>query len=151
MSDRRRIFLALVAIALAFTVPASAGEGHSCLIKAKKIYTVSQGMIANGMILVENGKIVRVGEQIPVPKDLPVFEAEVVIPGLIDAHTHVGVYSLPNVEENSDGNEMTNPITPQVRALDSFNFDDPAIKVGLAGGVTTVVSRPGSGNVRFSI
>jgi imidazolonepropionase-like amidohydrolase len=42
---------------------------------------------------------------------------------------------------------MTDPITPQVRALDSYNFDDPAIKAGRAGGVTTVISRPGSGNI----
>jgi imidazolonepropionase-like amidohydrolase len=62
-------------------------------------------------------------------------------------HTHVGVYSIPNVQENSDGNEMTNPITPAVRALDSYNFDDPAIAAGRAGGVTTVISRPGSGNI----
>ena len=126
---------------------AQAAEGDSYIIKAKKIYTVSQGIVENGTILVEKGKIVQVGKNISVPKGLPVLEAEVVIPGLIDAHTHVGVYSLPDVEENSDGNEMTNPITPQVRALDSFNFDDPAIKAGLAGGVTTVISRPGSGNV----
>ena len=147
MSRRRMVFLAVVMTALAFAFPAGAEEGNSCLIKAKKIYTVSQGTVENGMILVMNGRIVQVGQNIRVPSGLPVLEAEIVIPGLVDAHSHVGVYSLPFVEENSDGNEMTNPITPQVRALDSFNFDDPAIKVGLAGGVTTVVSRPGSGNV----
>ncbi len=147
MSKRSTVFLAVVTMALAVGISVGAAEGNSCLIKAKKIYTVTQGTIENGMILVENGRIVKVAKDIPVPSGLPVLEAEVVIPGLVDAHTHVGVYSLPNVEENSDGNEMTNPITPQVRALDSFNFDDPAIKVGLAGGVTTVISRPGSGNV----
>lgn len=62
-------------------------------------------------------------------------------------HTHLGVYSLPRVDENQDGNEMTDPVRPQVRALDSFNFDDPALKVGLAGGVTTIVPRPGNANV----
>jgi len=117
------------------------------VIKAKKIYIVSKKPIENGMILVEDGKIKRVGRRFSIPEDARVIEAEVVIPGLVDIHTHVGVYSTPNVEENSDGNEMTNPITPQVRALDSFNFDDPAIPVGRAGGVTTVVSRPGSGNI----
>jgi len=147
MSHKRTLFLGLAAIALLVTVRARAEEGHSYLIKARKIYTVSQGTIENGMILVEKGKIVQVGKDISAPRGVPTLAAEVVIPGLIDAHSHVGVYSLPNVEENSDGNEMTNPITPQVRALDSFNFDDPAIKAGLAGGVTTVISRPGSGNV----
>jgi imidazolonepropionase-like amidohydrolase len=147
MSKKTVLLFALLVLGTLLAVSAQAAEGNSCLIKAKKIYTVSQGIIENGMILVEKGKIIQVGKNMPVPKGVPVLEAEVVIPGLIDAHTHVGVYSLPNVDENSDGNEMTNPITPQVRALDSFNFDDPAIQAGLAGGVTTVISRPGSGNV----
>jgi len=99
------------------------------------------------MILVQDGKIARVGKDFSVPRGTKFVKAHVVIPGLIDIHSHLGVYSIPLVQENSDGNEMTNPITPQVRALDSFNFDDPAIKAGLAGGVTTIVSRPGSGNV----
>jgi len=117
------------------------------VVKAKKIYTVTQGVIENGMILIENGKISRIGKSVRAPRGAEEISANIVIPGLIDAHTHVGVYSLPRVEENSDGNEMTNPITPEVRALDSFNFDDPAIAVGRAAGVTTVVSRPGSGNI----
>ena len=81
----------------------------------------------NEAYLIENGTISAVGKNLDIPAGTEVLEAEVVIPGLIDMHTHVGVYSLPLVEENEDGNEMTDPITPQVRALDSFNFDDPAI------------------------
>ena len=147
MSRRSISAVVFLAIFTFLALSAQAAESNSYLIKAKRIYTVSQGTIENGMILVDKGKIVQVGKNISAPKGVPVLEAAIVIPGLIDAHTHVGVYSLPNVDENSDGNEMTNPITPQVRALDSFNFDDPAIKAGLAGGVTTVISRPGSGNV----
>lgn len=121
--------------------------GETYVIKADRIYTASDGIISAGMILVQDGKIARVGKDFSVPKGTKFITARVVIPGLIDIHSHLGVYSIPLVRENSDGNEMTNPITPQVRALDSFNFDDPAIKAGLAGGVTTIVSRPGSGNV----
>ncbi|NJD18682.1 MAG: amidohydrolase family protein, partial [Gemmatimonadetes bacterium] len=117
------------------------------VVRAGKLYTVSGGVMENGMILVENGKIARVGRSLPVPAGTRVLEAPVVIPGLVDMHTHVGVYSLPQVAENSDGNESTDPITPQVRALDSYNFDDPAIAVGRAGGVTTIISRPGSANI----
>ena len=125
----------------------SLSADNSYLIKAKKIYTAAQGVLENGMILIEAGKITNVGKDIPYPRNIPQLQADIVIPGLIDIHTHLGVYSLPMVQENSDGNEMTNPSTPQVRAMDSFNFDDPALKVGRAGGVTTIVSRPGSGNV----
>lgn len=120
---------------------------ETLVIKARKIHTVINGTIENGTIVIENGKIVRVGRDVPVPAGARVIEAETVIPGMIDIHGHLGVYPVPAVEENLDGNEATNPITPQVRALDSFDFDDPAIPAALAGGVTTVVSRPGSLNV----
>jgi len=117
------------------------------VIKARKIYTAAQGAIENGMVLIENGKIVKVGKEFSVPRGTSEIVAAVVIPGLIDIHSHAGVYSVPLVEENYDGNEMTNPVTPQVRAMDGFNFDDLTIPASLAGGVTTVVSRPGSLNV----
>jgi len=117
------------------------------VIKAKRIYTAANGTIANGMILVRDGKIVRVGKNIEVPKNAIKFQANVVIPGLVDIHSHAGVYTLPMISANMDGNEMTNPVTPEVRALDSFNFGDPALRKGLSGGVTTIVARPGSANV----
>jgi imidazolonepropionase-like amidohydrolase len=125
----------------------SAKASENYFIKAKKIYTVTKGIINDGMIEIKNGKIARIGQNISLPEKWPFISANVVIPGLIDIHSHIGVYSVPPVAENNDVNEMTNPITPQVRALDSFNFDDPAIAVARAAGVTTVVSRPGSANV----
>jgi imidazolonepropionase-like amidohydrolase len=117
------------------------------LIKAKTIYTVTEGTIEDAMILIIKGKIAKVGKSFFVPKGTENITAEVVIPGLIDIHSHIGVYSVPVVRENLDGNEATNPVTPQVRAFDGFNFDDPAIPPSRAAGVTTVVSRPGSLNV----
>jgi imidazolonepropionase-like amidohydrolase len=120
---------------------------ETLVVRAKKIYTAVAGTIENGTIVIENGKITQVGRDVPVPAGARVIEAETVIPGMIDIHGHLGVYPVPVVEENLDGNEATNPVTPQVRALDSFDFDDPAIPAALAGGVTTVVSRPGSLNV----
>jgi imidazolonepropionase-like amidohydrolase len=117
------------------------------MIRARKIYTASQGIIEDGMILVENGRISYVGPYFHARKGTRELKANIVIPGLIDIHSHLGVYSVPAVAENEDGNEMTTPLTPEVRALDSFNFEDPALKTALAGGVTTIVSRPGSGNV----
>jgi imidazolonepropionase-like amidohydrolase len=122
-------------------------SAQTVVVRAETIHTVSSGVLADAMILIENGKISRVGKDFAVPSGAEVLTAKVVIPGLVDMHTHVGVYSLPMVQENSDGNEMTNPITPEVRALDSYNFDDPAIAAGRAAGVTTVISRPGSGNI----
>jgi len=117
------------------------------VIKAKKIYTASDRVFENSMILIKDGKILRVGEHIFIPEGAVEIQADIVIPGLVDIHSHLGVYSVLGVKENEDGNEMTDPITPQVRALDSFNFEDPALETALAGGITTIVSRPGSGNV----
>jgi len=120
---------------------------NDLVIRAKKIYTVTGGTIADGMILITNGKIAKVGKSFFVPEGTEELTAEVVIPGLIDIHSHLGVYSIPVVRENLDGNEATNPVTPQVRAFDGFNFDDAAIPPSRAAGVTTIVSRPGSLNV----
>ncbi len=133
-------------LGLAAALPLLAAP-ETLVIKAKRIHTAVNGTIENGTIVIENGKIVKVGRDVPVPAGARLIEAEVVIPGMIDIHGHLGVYPVPVVEENLDGNEATNPVTSQVRALDSFDFDDPAIPVALAGGVTTVVSRPGSLNV----
>lgn len=148
-------FFARAFLAMALSVPPTTGTEAEpaasadapLVIKAKKIYTATQGVVHDALILVEKGKIARIAPKLDVPGKPTVIEAEVVMPGLIDAHTHLGVYSTPNVQENEDGNEMTNPVTPQVRAIDSFNFEDPALKSGRAGGVTTIISRPGSGNV----
>ena len=143
----KRLLFSLFSLVLPLCAIPSAADSQSLVVRGERIYTVSNGIIENGTILIEGGKITRVGQNIDVPTDATVVEAAVVIPGLIDMHTHVGVYSVPMVQENSDGNEMTNPITPAVRAFDSFNWDDPAIAAGRAGGVTTVISRPGSGNI----
>lgn len=120
---------------------------ETIVVRAGKIHTAVDGTIVNGTIIIEKGKITKVGRDLAVPAGARLIEAEEVIPGMIDIHGHLGVYPVPVIEENMDGNEATNPVTPQVRALDSFDFDDPAIPAALAGGVTTVVSRPGSLNV----
>ncbi|MCP4727877.1 MAG: amidohydrolase family protein [bacterium] len=147
MITRTAIFTVLFLLMFGIITGQSVYAADKIAVKAERIFTVSDGIIENGIILIEDGKITNVGRNIRIPSDFEVLDARVVIPGLVDIHTHLGVYSIPNVDENSDGNEMTNPVTPEVRALDSFNFDDPAIPVGLSGGVTTIVSRPGSGNV----
>ena len=123
------------------------GNDGVYVIRAKKIYTVTEGIIEDGMLLIKNGKIFGKGKDLTVPSGAEEIFAKYVIPGLVDIHSHAGVFTLPLTPENMDGNENTNPVTPELRALDSFNFGDPNIRAGLAGGVTTIVSRPGSANV----
>lgn len=70
-----------------------------------------------------------------------------VTPGLVDTHSHLGVYASPHVWAHADGNEMTNPITSGVRAEDAFWPQDPGIQRAVSGGVTTIQVLPGSGNL----
>lgn len=141
-----KIYSRRLAFLFLFLIPVLAVSGQT-VIKAERIYTASGKVIENGMILIRNGKIAEVGKSFAIPRGSEVIKGKIVMPGIIDIHSHLGVYSVPGVKENEDGNEIAHPVTPEVRALDSFNFEDPALKSALAGGVTTIVSRPGSANV----
>jgi imidazolonepropionase-like amidohydrolase len=114
-----------------------------------KIMTITQGTLESGTVLVEGGRIVALGEQVEIPEDAQVYDAagKVVMPGLIDAHCHIGVFPEGVGWEYSDGNEMTDPITPHMRALDAVHPEDPAFKELVAAGVTTVLTGPGSANL----
>ena len=114
-----------------------------------KVMTITQGTLERGTALVEDGRIVAVGEEVEVPEGAEVYDAtgKVVMPGLIDAHCHVGLWPEGLGEDYSDGNEMTDPITPHLRALDAVHPEDPAFKELVAAGVTTVLTGPGSGNL----
>jgi len=114
-----------------------------------KVMTITQGTLEHGTVLVEGGRIVAVGEGVEIPQDAEVYDAtgKVVMPGLIDAHCHVGLFPDGIGWEHSDGNEMTDPITPHLRALDAIHPEDQAFKELIAAGVTTVLTGPGSGNL----
>lgn len=114
-----------------------------------KVMTITQGTLEPGTVLVEGGRIVAVGQEIMIPEDAEVYDAtdKVVMPGLIDAHCHVGLFPDGIGWEYSDGNELTDPITPHLRALDALHPGDPAFQELAAAGVTTVLTGPGSGNL----
>jgi imidazolonepropionase-like amidohydrolase len=114
-----------------------------------KVMTISQGTLDPGMVLVEGGRIVAIGEDLIIPEDAEIYDAsgKVVMPGLIDAHCHVGLWPEGIGQEYSDGNEMTDPVTPHLRALDAVHPEDPAWQELVAAGVTTVLTGPGSGNL----
>ena len=88
-----------------------------------KVVTVTGQTFENGTVLIEDGKIKAVGQQISVPQDAQVIDAAGcwVTPGLIDCHTHISNFNEPGTLTGSDGNEVTDPLTPQVRAMDAVN------------------------------
>ncbi len=119
------------------------------LIQGRLIKTITQGDIENGQILIDGGKILAVGEKVDAPEGCEVFDAKgmLITPGLIDAHTHIGLHEEAIRWEGMDYNEKSSPVTPQVRGIDGINPMDESLGLALAGGVTTAVTGPGSANV----
>jgi len=114
-----------------------------------KVLTITQGILDPGSVLIEDGKIVAVGAEIEIPEESEVFDAtgKYVLPGLIDPHCHAGLFPDGQGWEYSDGNEMTDPITPHLRAIDGLNPGDQAFEEIVKAGVTTVLTGPGSANL----
>lgn len=114
-----------------------------------KLVTVTQGTIEGGTVLIENGRIAALGKDVDVPGGAEVFDVtgKVMIPGLIDAHCHTGIFPDGVGWYESDGNEMTDPIMPHLRALDAIHPGDMGFKDLREGGVTTINTGPGSGNL----
>jgi len=105
--------------------------------------------IRGASIVLRDGKIVAVGTNVSAPSDAVVVDGtgKFVTPGIIDTHSHLGVYPAPGVDALSDGNEATNPATPNVWAEHSVYAQDPQFPRALASGVTTIQVLPGSANL----
>ena len=120
------------------------------VLKGATLYTVTDGIVPNGILVVQDGKIVAVGpsSEVTVPDGAVVRDVsgKVILPGLVDTHSHLGVYPHPRVPANADGNETTGPVQSVVRALDAIYPSDPGIRMAQAGGITTANIMPGSGN-----
>ena len=118
-------------------------------IKNAHILPIVGEEIENGCLFIDQDKIAAVGTEIPVPQGAEVIDAQgrLVTPGCIDAHCHIGLDNEAMAWEGADFNEMVDPITPQMRAIDSINPLDEAFSEAIQGGVTTACTGPGSANV----
>ena len=119
------------------------------LIRDATILTATGDEIERGAILFRDGVIEAVGAEVPAPADAVVIDGagKFVTPGLIDSHSHLGVYAAPGTAAESDGNEAVRPNTAHVWAEHSFWPQDPQIPLAVAGGVTVIQALPGSANL----
>lgn len=114
-----------------------------------KILTMDKKVIEKGSILIENGKITAICEGKNVLEKGKIIDAEgkIVMPGFIDAHTHIGIVESSIGFEGIDHNEKTDPVNPQLRAIDAINPFDISFREAVEGGVTCTAAGPGSSNV----
>ena len=121
----------------------------STLLRGATVLTGTGTRLDNADVLLVEGKVAAVGQSLAAPAGAVVVEAkgQWVTPGIIDAHSHLGVYPSPGMRSLSDGNEATAPNTAQVWAEHSVWPQDPGFGAALAGGVTSMMVLPGSANL----
>ncbi len=119
------------------------------VIRNATLMTATGQEIARGSLVLKDGRIAAVGANVTAPGDAVVVDGtgKYVTPGLIDTHSHLGVYAAPGTFGEDDGNEATNPVTAEVWAEHSFWPQDPQIPLAIAGGITTIEALPGSANL----
>jgi imidazolonepropionase-like amidohydrolase len=119
--------------------------------RGARLLTAAGAAIDKGVLVVHKGKILAVGpdDGTPIPEGAEVVDLtdKTVIPGLVDTHSHIGIWPRPHVPAHNDGNEGSGPVQSALRALDAIQPDDPGIRMAVAGGVTTANIMPGSANV----
>lgn len=114
-----------------------------------KIYPATGEVLNSGTILIKDGQIAAIGEQIDIPAGTEIIDAtgKIITPGIIDAHTHLGIGEEGIKWEGQDYNEISEPTTPEMRAIDAINPEDEGLKDAIKAGITTVMTGPGSANV----
>jgi imidazolonepropionase-like amidohydrolase len=128
-----------------YTIPSA----PAYVLSGATVLTGSGEQLDDASVVFADGKIVAVGNQVDVPEGAVSIDArgKWITPGIIDVHSHMGVYPNPSVESHSDGNEMVAPATAKVWAEHSVWPQDPNFEKALAGGVTTAQILPGSANL----
>jgi len=124
-------------------------QERAVLIRHATVMPAAGPAIEDGSISFSEGKIIAAGKDVPDIAGAEVIDARgmFVTPGIIDAHSHLGVYATPGTVASSDGNESTGPITAEVSAKDGFWPQDPGLRRAAAGGITSLLVLPGSANL----
>ena len=151
MLDRRIRRRAALCIGIALSLQLPAASAEPVAFEHARLLPIDAPPIDDGVLVVDDGKIVALGAaaDVRIPSDARRVDlrGKQVMPGLVDTHSHVGIATRPLVGAHLDFNENSGPVQPALRALDAINPDDPAIRMAVAGGVTTANVMPGSGNI----
>ncbi|MEM1151565.1 MAG: amidohydrolase [Pseudomonadota bacterium] len=126
-------------------------ESSTILIRGATVLDGEGSLIEEGGVLIVDGKVAAIGTEITLPDDESLIEIDAsgkwVTPGIIDNHSHLGVYPSPSVSAHGDGNEISGPVTAEVWAEHGIWPQDPGFTRALAGGVTSMQILPGSANL----
>jgi imidazolonepropionase-like amidohydrolase len=159
MQKRKVVLMAALCLGAAMHMallspPVAAQTAHDenvLVVQGARILPITSQPIEHGVLVIKGGKIVAVGEQgkVQIPAGATVKDAtgKIVMPGIVDSHSHIGIDGNPTVEDSQDANEGSGPIQPALRALDAIDPADPNIRIATSGGITTANIMPGSGNV----
>lgn len=134
---------------MALSIHFSGGGNRLIAIAGGTLITMTGENYYPGTLLINKGKIVAVGLKVELEPETEVIDAtgKIIMPGLVDAHCHLGIAEEIYRVEGDDTNEHTDPVTPHLRALDAINPQDQGFHDAILGGVTTVGVGPGSANV----
>lgn len=139
-------FFAFFTLLLVMVMPV---EAQQIAVKGETVYTSAGDPITNGVVLINNGQIERVGTEasVRIPSGYEVHEAKVVTPGFIDAHSVVGLAGIYNVDDDQDQLERSSAIQPELRAIDGYNAREELVSVLRDRGITTLHTGHGPGAV----
>ncbi|MHC4534131.1 MAG: amidohydrolase family protein [Planctomycetota bacterium] len=142
---KQKIFLVIILSPILLCKGLWAGDNtNSLAIRAGKIWTITNGVITNGVVIIQNGKIEKVGKDLHIPESMKTLEIpdKNIIPGLIDAHCHLGL----SLDIFSEIEETVSPVTADMQIIDAFNPLSEDLKKALSSGVTTISLAPGYKN-----
>ncbi len=129
--------------------PTASGPPRYVLLRNAVVMTAAGEIFPRADVLVEDRKIAKVGPDLTAPADATILDlaGKTITPGIIDTHSHIGVYAAPGLTAHADGNEAIAPNTAGVRAADGYFPQDPQLDFARAGGITTMQILPGSANL----
>ncbi len=139
----------LISLAAACMLPVGAAVAADIAVRGERIYPVTGAPIDNGVVLIRDGRIAAVGpaSEVAVPAGIQVVDAAVVTPGLIDAHTVVGMVGYLSQDGDQDQLERSEAMQPELRAVDAYNAREPLIEWLRTFGITTIHSGHGPGEI----